>query len=52
MLTSVFVCPLPINGNWSRALGQGEATTFLWRFQLMEIQCLVGGPALRDTVVD
>lgn len=52
MLTSVFVCPLTINENWSRALGQGEAITFLWRFQLMEIQCWVGGLALRDMIGD
>lgn len=48
MLTSVFVCPVQINENWSRALGQGEARMFPWRFHLMEIQCWVGRLALRD----
>lgn len=46
---SLSVC-LPINENWSRALGQGEASMFPWRFCLMEIQCWVGSAALRDTL--
>lgn len=50
MLTSVFVCPLSVNENWSRALGQGEARMYPWRFHLMEIQCWVARTVLRDTL--
>lgn len=50
MLTSVFVCPLSINENWSWASGQGEATMFPWGFHLMEIQCWVGRQALGDAL--